>query len=106
MSPTAHLIFQQIVGEEVPIDEMLPQVFMLYGIIVILSILVYNLGFAKKLPVLKNVVIYALLFIGCWPLTFMAIGLPVAEALVVIAIIFGVYRFRMHKGRKQQTNHA
>ncbi len=31
---------------------------LLYGIIIILSALVYNLGFARKLSIIKNIVIY------------------------------------------------
>ncbi|KHF29874.1 hypothetical protein LR68_01353 [Anoxybacillus sp. BCO1] len=38
---------------------------LLYATIVVLSIIVYRLGFARKLPMLKNVIIYSLLVLGC-----------------------------------------
>ncbi len=72
----------------------------LYGTIIVLSILVYNLGFARKLPVLQNVIIYILLILGCSILTFFAIFLPVAEGLVVAAIVLGIYKMRLHQAKQ------
>ncbi len=46
---------------------------LLYGIIIILSAIVYNLGFARKLSIIKNIVIYISLAIGCTVLTFFAV---------------------------------
>ncbi|MGG1725880.1 YlaH-like family protein [Bacillus paranthracis] len=46
---------------------------LLYGVIIILSALVYNLGFARKLSIIKNIVIYISLAIGCTVLTFFAV---------------------------------
>ncbi|WP_028398874.1 YlaH-like family protein [Ectobacillus panaciterrae] len=76
---------------------------MLYGTIIILSILVYNLGFARKLPLLQNIIIYILLVLGCTILTFFAVFLPVAEGLVVVAIVLGIYKLRLHQAKKQQA---
>ncbi|WP_407675722.1 YlaH-like family protein [Peribacillus saganii] len=77
---------------------------LLYGTIVLLSILVYNLGFARKLPLLKNVVVYISLALGCTVLTFFAVFLPVAEGLIVAAMFLGIYKFRRH--RRQDEQHA
>ncbi|WML49392.1 YlaH-like family protein [Neobacillus sp. PS3-34] len=76
---------------------------LLYFTIVALSIVVYKLGFAKKLPIAKSIVIYLFLFIGCTLLTFLGIFLPVAEALVVAALILVIYKIRLHQQKKQQA---
>lgn len=70
---------------------------LLYVTIVILSIIVYRLGFARELPLLKNVVIYALLVLGCTILTFFAVFLPVAEGLLVAAIVLIIYKWRLRR---------
>ncbi|WP_090397482.1 YlaH-like family protein [Natribacillus halophilus] len=77
---------------------------LLYIAVVVLSVIVFNLGFARKLPLLKNVVVYTGLVIGCFVLTFFAIFMPVVEALIAIAAVLGIYRIRLriHK-RKQQV---
>jgi len=78
---------------------------LLYGMLVILSIIVFNLGFARKLSLLKNVFVYFMLLVLALPLTLLAIfGLPVAESLVIIAIVFGAYKWRLAMHRKSQAN--
>ncbi len=72
--------------------------------IFILSAIVYNLGFARKLKLWQNVVIYILLFLGCIILNFLAVFLPVGESLMIAAIVLGLYRYRLHKER-QHTAH-
>ena len=76
---------------------------LLYGVIIILSALVYNLGFARKLSIIKNIVIYISLAIGCTVLTFFAVFLPVGEGLVVAAIVLGMYRLRLRQARQQKA---
>ncbi|KUP08802.1 membrane protein [Bacillus coahuilensis m2-6] len=73
---------------------------LLYLTIVALAILVFKLGFAKKLPLLKNVVIYAFLILGCTVLTFLGIFLPIAEGLVVAALILIIYKIRLRQEKK------
>ncbi|WP_026692175.1 YlaH-like family protein [Peribacillus kribbensis] len=75
----------------------------LYFVIVILSVLVYNLGFAKKLPILKNIVIYVLLALGCLILTILAIQLPVVESLLVATFILGIYKIRLHQQKRNEA---
>ncbi|ACJ34241.1 YlaH-like family protein [Anoxybacillus flavithermus] len=70
---------------------------LLYATIVVLSIIVYRLGFARKLPILKNVVIYTLLVLGCTILTFFAVFLPVAEGLLVAAVVLIIYKWRLRR---------
>ncbi|MFD2213008.1 YlaH-like family protein [Metabacillus endolithicus] len=76
---------------------------MLYLTILFLSILVYKLGFAKKLPILKSAVIYTFLAFGCTVLTFLGIFLPVAEGLVVAALILIIYKIRLYQSKKQEA---
>ncbi len=66
-----------------------------YYIILVLSAFVYELGFARKLPMLKKVFIYILLAVGCVPLTILkALGLPMIEAMLVAAGLLLFVRFR------------
>ncbi|HEY2421803.1 MAG TPA: YlaH-like family protein [Neobacillus sp.] len=74
-----------------------------YLFIVILTVIVYRLGFAKKLPLLKNVVIYLCLIIGDLIMLFFSYGLPIAEGLMVAAVILILYKIRLHQAKKQQT---
>ncbi|PGT78126.1 hypothetical protein COD11_23855 [Bacillus sp. AFS040349] len=76
---------------------------MLYLTILFLSILVYKLGFAKKLPILKSAVIYTFLAFGSTVLTFLGIFLPVAEGLVVAALILIIYKIRLYQSKKQEA---
>jgi YlaH-like protein len=74
----------------------------LYVTIVGLCIIVYQLGFAKKLPLLKNVVIYTVMALGCTILSFLAVFLPMGESLVIAAVVLGIYRFRLRNARKEK----
>ncbi|MDM5226378.1 YlaH-like family protein [Cytobacillus sp. NJ13] len=76
---------------------------LLYITIVLLSILVFKLGFAKKLPIMKSAVIYTFLILGCTVLTFLGVFLPVAEGLVVAALILIIYKIRLHQEKKEQA---
>lgn len=76
---------------------------LLYLTIVVLSIVVYKLGFAQKLPLGKSAVIYFFLLVGCTFLTFLGVFLPVAEGLVVAALILIIYKIRLRQSKKQLT---
>ena len=75
----------------------------LYGLIVVLCIVVYHLGFAKKLSILKSLIIYVLLMIGCSFLTFLALRIPIVEALLASVFVLGVYKVRLHQSKKQKA---
>ncbi|GAM14614.1 MULTISPECIES: YlaH-like family protein [Bacillaceae] len=77
---------------------------MLYLTIAALSILVYKLGFAQKLPLLKSIIIYAFLLLGSTVLTFLAIFLPITEGLVVAALILIIYKLRLRQHKKAEAN--
>lgn len=72
----------------------------------IFGIVAYKLGFARKLSVLKNVVIYIMLAVGMFILSlFSSIGgYPVTESLIIISVVLGIYRYRLHKERKERAN--
>ncbi|MCA1029915.1 YlaH-like family protein [Bacillus timonensis] len=72
---------------------------LLYVVIFLLSVVVYKLGFAKKLPILKSVMIYLFLALGCTVLTFLGVFLPVAEGLVVAALILIIYKIRLYQSK-------
>ncbi|RST60920.1 YlaH-like family protein [Siminovitchia terrae] len=76
---------------------------LLFLTILVLCILVYKLGFAKKLPLLKSAIIYIFLFMGCTLLTFLGIFLPIVEGLVVAALILIIYKIRLNKEKKAGT---
>ncbi|OZM58443.1 hypothetical protein CIB95_02425 [Lottiidibacillus patelloidae] len=77
---------------------------LLYGIIVTLTVVVYNLGFAQKLPILKTIFIYIMLLFGCLILQIFAVfGLPVVESLAIAALILIVYKIRLHNERSTEA---
>ena len=78
----------------------------LYFTVLILSLIVYKLGFARKLTLIKNIIVYISLAFGCTILTFFAAFLPMAEGLLFIALFLGIYRFRLFLHRKTQGNNA
>ncbi|WP_017753577.1 YlaH-like family protein [Calidifontibacillus oryziterrae] len=100
IDPSLLSSFAELVGVHTDIER---GMFLLYLIIVVLSIIVFNLGFAQKLSILKTIIIYVLLLIGCGPLALLGVRLPVAEGLLISAIILGLYRFRLYQQRQEQN---
>ncbi|MEH7076051.1 YlaH-like family protein [Neobacillus drentensis] len=74
-----------------------------YLYIVILAAIVYKLGFAKKLPLLKNIVIYICLLIGCFVMLIFSYALPIAEGLAGAAVLLIIYKIRLHQTKKHQA---
>lgn len=106
--PIAELFFNGLGGEinlsdESEIGIAIRGVILLYFTIFGLAILTYKLGFARKLPILKSVVIYLVLGFGCIFLTIpLGLTLPIAEGLLGAAIVLGTYRYRLHQERKDR----
>lgn len=73
------------------------------AVIFILSAIVFKLGFARELPLIKNIIIYAFLFVGCILLTVFAFFLPMIEGLIVAALILIVYKTRMWREKREQA---
>jgi hypothetical protein len=81
-------------------------VWLQYLFILMLSAIVYKLGFAKKLPLLQNIVVYVFLAIGCFIMLFFSYALPIAEGLAVAAIILIVYKLRLNQSKKHEQTEA
>lgn len=74
---------------------------LLYISNLIFGAIAYKLGFAKKLPLMKNIVVYILLAIGMFVITIFSImRLPMTESLIIISAVLGIYRYRLHNQRK------
>lgn len=76
--------------------------YVVFILVFILSAIVFKLGFARELPLLKNIIIYTFLFLGCIMLTFFAFFLPMIEGLMVAALILIVYKSRMWREKREQ----
>ncbi|GGH72201.1 hypothetical protein GCM10010978_08900 [Compostibacillus humi] len=68
----------------------------------ILSIIAYELGFAKKLPLFKKLIVYILMFIGVYIITIFStvMRMPTVEVLIVTIIVLAIYRTRLYYQRK------
>ncbi|MCD5322538.1 MULTISPECIES: YlaH-like family protein [Pontibacillus] len=112
LSPVASFLFRGLGGEidlnnDSEVALAIRSVLFLYLIILGLAIVTYKLGFAKKLPILKSAVIYAVLAAGCTILTVpLGLSLPIAEGLFVSSLVLGVYRVRLHNERKGRETGA
>lgn len=73
-----------------------------YVLNLILLIIAYKLGFARKLPLLKSVTVYILLALGTVIVALFAgiAKLPTVESLVIVNLVLGIYRLRLHNERK------
>ncbi|SDC33720.1 YlaH-like family protein [Shouchella lonarensis] len=69
---------------------------------VALTMLVFHLGFARKLPLLKRLIVYTMLVLGSFFLWFLEFifGAPIIAVLAISAVVLGIYRFRLHLHRK------
>lgn len=77
--------------------------YVVFILVFILSAIVFKLGFARELPLLKNIIIYTFLFLGCIMLTFFAFFLPMIEGLIVAALILIVYKSRMWREKREEN---
>ncbi|WP_163970786.1 YlaH-like family protein [Oceanobacillus halotolerans] len=72
-----------------------------YILNIIFGIIAFKLGFARKLPIAKTVIVYILLAIGMYIITIFSIfKMPMTESLIIISVIMGIYRLRLHQQRK------
>ncbi|KGX88772.1 membrane protein [Pontibacillus litoralis JSM 072002] len=110
MSFFARLLFNGL-GEEFNLNDQsevsiaIRGALILYVIILTLSIITFKLGFAKKLPIFKSIIVYAFLALGCIILTVpLGISLPIAEGLLVSTLVLAIYRLRLHRERKERNS--
>ncbi len=80
--------------------------YVVFILVFILSAIVFKLGFARELPLMKNIIIYTFLFLGCIMLTFFAFFLPMIEGLIVAALILIVYKSRMWREKREEQKAA
>lgn len=75
-----------------------------FYVILVLTAIVYKLGFARRLPLLKSLIVYFALAVGSVLLKILdALGLPMIEALSAAAALLIIVRFRMRpSGEKDQ----
>jgi len=72
-----------------------------YILNIFFGIISYKLGFARKLPVLKSIIVYVMLIVGMFVITiFSMLGLPITESFIIISIVLAIYRLRLHFERK------
>ena len=78
-----------------------------YVLNLILLVIAYKLGFARKISLLKSIVVYILLAIGTFIVSIMSsvAKLPTVESLIIINIVLAIYRFRMYLERKSKAEH-
>src|SRR5699024_2170964 len=73
-----------------------------YALNLIFGIIAYKLGFARKLPLLKSIIVYIMLAIGMFVVTiFSVFNLPITETLIIISVVLGIYRFRLYQESKK-----
>lgn len=77
----------------------------LYVLNLILLIIAYKLGFARELPLLKSIFVYILLAVGTVIVALFAgiAKLPTVESLVIVNLVLGIYRLRLHGERKAKS---
>lgn len=67
-----------------------------YLLILIMTGVIYKVAFARKIPLLKTVLVYVVLAIGCYFFTIMHIfRFPVMPALAITLVIIVLARIRM-----------
>jgi|SRR5690554_30461 hypothetical protein len=76
--------------------------YILFFTVFIICAIVYNLGFARKIKLWQNIVVYVSLFIGCNILTIFAFSLPMIEGLIVAAIFLFLYKVRLWREKRQE----
>lgn len=72
----------------------------------ILVFIAYKLGFARKIPLLKSIIVYVLLALGTVLLALFGgiAGLPITESLIIIVLVLGIYRLRLYRERKAKQS--
>ncbi len=75
----------------------------IYLIILVLTGIIYKAAFARKLPLLKNLVVYLALALGCLLLTlFHYMQFPMIPALFFTVILIVVTRVRLYLTKSKQ----
>lgn len=70
-----------------------------YYVVFVLTAIVYQLGFARRLPWMKTLVVYLFLAIGCIPLTVLAGKLPIIESLGITIVFLILVHIRRRQSK-------
>lgn len=75
-----------------------------YLVIFVLSAFIYHQAFSRKLPILKNVLVYLVLAVGCLLLTFMQmLRFPIILIMVLTVIMVVVTKWRVWVSKAKET---
>lgn len=74
--------------------------------VVILTLIVFKLGFAKELAWWKSLIVYLLLAVFSAALTLVFWTWPIPEVLLAMVVILGIYRFRMWMVKRERERTA
>lgn len=78
-----------------------------YLVILVLTGVIYQTAFARPLPLLKNVVVYLALAIGCYLLLiFDILGFPIIPSLFITVGLIIITRIRLALTQKKQKGDA
>lgn len=78
-----------------------------YLVILVLTGVIYQTAFARPLPLLKNLVVYLVLAIGCYLLLiFDILGFPIIPSLLITVGLIIITRIRLAMTRKKQKGDA
>ncbi|WP_114571197.1 YlaH-like family protein [Exiguobacterium flavidum] len=69
---------------------------------VVLTLVVYKLGFAKELAWWKSLIVYLLLIVLSASLELAFWMMPIPEVLIAMVLILGIYRARMWMVRRER----
>lgn len=74
-----------------------------YLIILILTGVIYQTAFARSLPLLKSLIVYIVLAIGCYLLLiFDILGFPIIPSLFITIVLIVITRVRLSVTRRKQ----
>lgn len=75
-----------------------------YALIVLLTAVIYKTAFDFRLPILKKILVYLLLAIGCLLLTlFHLLRFPIIPVLTITVILIAVTKLRLSYSKKEEV---
>ena len=78
-----------------------------YLLILVLTAVVYQTTFARALPLLKNVIVYLVLALGCGLFyLFHLMGFPMIPALLITVVLIVLTKIRLAISARQQKKKA
>jgi len=72
-------------------------------VVILLTILVFKLGFAKQLAWWKSLIVYILLALGAGTMALVFFTWPIPEVLLVMVVVLAIYRGRLWMNRRNDS---